>query len=83
MKNETIRVKELAEELALTVSVINIHIGEGRAGEVTKIGEGKTKDYALTVQNILTLLNWLRVYGRGNKLKLLIALDKYEKLNSE
>lgn len=78
MNEEYIKVKDLAESLGLTVSVINIHIGEGRAGEVQKVADGETKDYALQKENVMTLLKWLRVHGRGNKRKLIETIRKYE-----
>lgn len=80
MNENYIKVKDLAEQLGMTVSVINIHIGNGKAGQVNKIGEGETKDYTLTLENVNILLKWLRVYGRGNKKKLMETVRKYKEL---
>lgn len=82
MKNEDkfVKVRELAEELGMTISNLNIQIGRGHAGEVKKIGEGETKDYELTLDNVFQILKWLRLYGRGSKRKLILAKRKYEEL---
>lgn len=78
--NEFIKVKDLADELDMTVSNINIQIGNGHAGEVKKITEGETANYSLTIDNVLTLLKWLQLFGRGNKMKLMQTIRKYKEL---
>ncbi len=77
---ENITVKQLADELEMTVSNVNIQISRGHAGEVTKASEGETADYLLSLDNINQLLKWLRVYGRSNKKLLMQAVRKYKEL---
>ncbi len=61
MNEETVTVKQLAEEIGQTVSNVNIQIARGHAGEVSKTSEGETSDYALTIENIRILLHWWRL----------------------
>lgn len=77
MTETIISVKQLADELGMTVSNINIQIGKGHAGDVAKTGEGETKDYAMNLDNVRQLLKWLRINGRGNKKLLMQAVRKY------
>ncbi len=78
MSENYIKVKDLADELGMTVSNLNIQIAKGHAGEVEKTGDGETKDYALSVDNVLAFIKWSRVYGRSNKKMLREALSKYK-----
>lgn len=82
-KLEYIKVKDLAEELDVTVSNLNIQIGKGHAGEVLKTGDGETNDYLLTLDNVNKLLKWSRSYGRSNKALLMKAVRKYRELAEE
>ncbi len=82
MNGKIVKVKELADELGMTVANINIQISRGHAGEVTKMSEGETSDYSLTIDNILKLLKWLQLYGRGNKLLLMKTMRKYKEFQT-
>ncbi len=77
----TITVKQLAEELDMTVANVNIQIGKGHAGDVQKVGEGETKEYSLTKDNVLTLLKWIRINGRSNRRLVRLARQKYEEMD--
>ncbi|MCY7363162.1 MAG: hypothetical protein LH629_14015 [Ignavibacteria bacterium] len=78
MEEKHVTVKSLAEELGMTIANINIQILRGHAGEVTKSGEGETSEYLLTLENVNTLLKWLRANGRSNKFLLRATINKYK-----
>lgn len=77
-----ININDLAVELGLTRQNLNYHILEGRAGVVTKDGDTETSNLVLTIDNVLELIKWLKMYGRGNKVKLINAKNKYEELRN-
>lgn len=87
MNNIKLTVKELSDQLDMTIANINIQIGRGHAGEVTKSGTGETSDYVLTLDNILTLLRWFQLNGRitkkGGRLKLMQTIRKYKELKEQ
>lgn len=76
--NQLIDINDLAEDLGLRRQTINYHIIKGRAGDIEKEGDTFTSRLLIPIKNALQLIGWISVYGRGNKLKLKEAKDRYE-----
>lgn len=75
-----ININELAEDLGVTRQNLNYHILQGRAGEINKDGKNETSKLVIEPSNVITLIQWLAAYGRGNKLQLTNAYNKYMKM---
>lgn len=72
-----IDINELAQDLGLSRQNLNYHILKGRAGIIEKNGENKTSTMIIKPENVLSLIKWIGIYGRGNKSLLSQAYDKY------